>query len=49
MILVKSVQLSIENIRKESPVLTEMEPNEEIEIVGAIYHLENGNITWLQF
>ncbi|MDT0551955.1 carbonic anhydrase family protein [Urechidicola vernalis] len=42
-----NVKHSIENIRKESPILAEMESNGEIEIVGAIYHVESGQVTWL--
>jgi carbonic anhydrase len=41
---IKNVQLSIERIRKESPVLLEMEKNNEIEIVGASYHVSNGKV-----
>ena len=42
-----NVKHSIENIRKESPILAEMESNGEIEIVGAIYHVESGKVSWL--
>lgn len=42
-----NVKHSIERIRKESPILKEMEDNEEIEIVGAVYNVENGKVTFL--
>lgn len=42
-----NVKLAIENIRKESPILKEMEANGEIKIVGAMYDVENGNVQWL--
>ena len=42
----KNVQLTIENIRKESPVLKEMEDNNEIMIVGGMYDISNGSVTF---
>lgn len=42
----KNVQLTIENTRSLSPVLKEMEDNGEINIVGAMYHIENGKVTF---
>lgn len=42
----KNVLFSIENIRKESPILAELEANGEILIVGAMYHVESGEVTW---
>ena len=44
---VANVNQSIANIKKDSPILAEMEANGEIQIVGAIYHVENGTVTWL--
>ena len=41
-IALENVKLSIERIRKESPILAEMEKNKEIEIVGAIYDVSSG-------
>ena len=46
-VAVKNVQLSIEQIRIESPILSDMESKGEIIIIGAIYHVENGDVTWL--
>ena len=42
-----NVQLNIERIRLESPILAEMEKNGEIEIVGASYDVSNGEVTFL--
>ena len=42
-----NVQLSIERIRKESPILAEMESNGEIKIVGASYDVANGKVRFL--
>ena len=44
---VQNVRLSISRIRTESPILSEMEDNQEIEIVGAIYDVENGQVEFL--
>lgn len=43
----ENVKLSIERIRKESDILREMEDNNEIEIVGAIYNVANGKVEFL--
>ncbi len=40
----KNIELSIERIRKESPILAEMEKNKEIEIIGAIYDVSSGMV-----
>jgi carbonic anhydrase len=42
----KNVQLTIENIRTESPVLKELEDEGAIEIVGAMYDIKNGQVTF---
>ncbi|CAM3443703.1 carbonic anhydrase family protein [Zobellia roscoffensis] len=42
----KNVLLTIENIRQQSPVLAEMEDNEEIKIVGAMYDISNGEVVF---
>ncbi len=42
----KNVQLTIENIRKSSPVLQEMEANDEIIIIGGMYNISNGLVTF---
>jgi len=38
-VAIQNVLLSIENIRKESPILAEMEKEAQIKIVGAIYNV----------
>jgi carbonic anhydrase len=42
-----NVALSIENIRKESPILAEMETNGDIKIVGAVYHVATGHVDFI--
>ena len=42
----KNVNLTIDNIRTQSPVLKEMEDNNTIKIVGAMYDINNGVVTF---
>jgi carbonic anhydrase len=42
-----NVALSIENIRKESPILAEMESQGEIQIVGASYDVGTGKVRFI--
>lgn len=46
-VAVKNVHMTIENTRTMSPVLKEMEDNGEIKIVGAMYDINNGKVTFL--
>lgn len=46
-VAVKNVEMAIEDIRKKSEVLKEMEDNGEIAIVGAMYDISNGKVTFL--
>ncbi len=46
-VAVKNVHMTIENTRSMSPVLKEMEDNEEIKIVGAMYDIKNGKVTFM--
>jgi len=46
-VAVKNVHMTIENTRNMSPVLKEMEDNGEIKIVGAMYDINNGEVTFL--
>jgi len=46
-VAIKNVQLSIKRIREESAILSEMEKNNEIEIVGAVYNVSNGKVEFL--
>lgn len=43
----KNVQLTIEDTRSLSPVLQEMEENGEIKIVGAMYDIATGKVTFM--
>ncbi len=43
----ENVILAIQNIRKQSPALNEMEQRGEIEIIGAIYHMKSGEVEFL--
>jgi len=40
----KNVDITIENIRKQSPVLKDMEDKKEIAIVGAMYDVNTGEV-----
>ncbi|RSK41645.1 carbonic anhydrase family protein [Mangrovimonas spongiae] len=44
----KNVALTIENIRQQSPVLKEMEDNNEIKIVGAMYDINTGAVSFFE-
>ncbi len=46
-VAVQNVKLSIERIRKESSILSEMEKEGQIEIVGALYNVSNGLVEFL--
>jgi len=40
----KNVEFTLENMREQSTVLTEMEKNGEIKMVGAMYDVSNGSV-----
>ena len=42
----KNVYMTIENIREKSHVLKEMEDNGEIKIIGAMYDIKDGSVTF---
>lgn len=42
----KNVELTLENMRKQSPILTEMEADGEIKIVGAMYDVSSGEVSF---
>jgi len=42
----KNVYMTIDNIRSQSAVLKEMEDNGEIKIVGAMYDIKDGSVTF---
>ncbi|MEC7265223.1 MAG: carbonic anhydrase family protein [Bacteroidota bacterium] len=46
-VAVKNVEMALENIRNQSVILKEMEQKEEIAMVGAMYDLSDGKVTFL--
>ncbi|PHS54655.1 MAG: carbonic anhydrase [Lutibacter sp.] len=44
-----NVRISIDRIREESAILSEMERNNEIEIVGAMYSVSTGEVEFYDF
>lgn len=44
----KNVQLTIDRIHAESPILTEMEKSGEIMIIGAMYDINTGEVTFYE-
>jgi carbonic anhydrase len=42
----KNVQLTIDRIHNESPILSEMENNGEIMIIGAMYDINTGEVNF---
>ncbi|MEM6719467.1 MAG: carbonic anhydrase family protein [Bacteroidota bacterium] len=45
-VAIKNVEMTIENIRKQSPVLADMERDEDIKIVGGMYDISDGKVTF---
>ncbi|NCD72259.1 carbonic anhydrase family protein [Mucilaginibacter agri] len=43
----ENVLLTIQNIHKQSPALSEMEQEGKIKIIGAIYHMKSGKVDFL--
>jgi len=43
-----NVRLSVDQIRKESAILADMESKGEIKIIGAMYHVESGNVEFYE-
>ena len=43
----KNVHMTIANIRTQSPVLKEMEDEEMIKIIGAMYDIKDGSVSIL--
>ena len=46
-VAVKNVHMAIDKLRAMSPVLKEMEAAGDIKVVGAMYHIENGQVDFL--
>lgn len=44
----KNVYIAIEKIREQSPILKEMEDNNEIDIVGAMYDINTGEVAFFE-
>ena len=44
----ENVRLSIKNIRDKSPILKDMETQHQLLIVGAVYDMQTGAVTFLQ-
>jgi carbonic anhydrase len=47
MVCENNVENTINELRKGSPILKEMEDNGEIKILGAVYDLDTGNVEFL--
>jgi carbonic anhydrase len=43
-----NVHLTLERVRKESPILAEMEQQGKIKVVGAMYDVESGKVTFYE-
>lgn len=43
-----NVHLTLERIRKESPIITELEQQGHIKIIGALYEVETGKVTFYE-
>lgn len=46
MVIRENVKITVENIRKQSEILRDMESKGEIKIVGAYYDMDNGEVTF---
>lgn len=46
MVAENNVKMTVESIREKSPILREMEQKGEIKIVGAMYDVKTGKVTW---
>jgi carbonic anhydrase len=44
-----NVHLTIDRIRRESPVIAELEEQHKIKIIGGIYDVENGKVTFYEW
>ena len=42
----RNVELMVDQIKRQSPVLKDMAANGEIGIVGGMYNIENGQVTF---
>ena len=44
----KNVELTINNIMKDSSVLAEMQNSGDVKIIGAMYDINNGKVTFYE-
>jgi len=42
----QNVRLTVENIRKNSPILAEMKKNKQLIIIGGVYDMDSGRVTF---
>ncbi len=45
-VTVNNIQLVMEQIRKQSPIIAEMESQGDVQIVGGLYDVKNGEVTF---
>ncbi|WP_336516844.1 carbonic anhydrase family protein [Pollutibacter soli] len=43
-----NVRLTIERIRRESPIIAELETNGQIKIIGGVYNVESGQVSFFE-
>jgi carbonic anhydrase len=43
-----NVRLTIDRIRRESPIIADLEKNGEVKIIGGIYYVENGKVDFFE-
>ena len=48
MVVEKNVRLAMAKIRATSPILKDMEKSGDVRIVGAVYHMNSGTVTFLK-
>lgn len=46
-VVTKNVQLTIQKMHEDSPLLTQMENDGDIKIVGGVYDISNGKVTFM--
>ena len=44
-----NVHLTIDRIRRESPIIAELEENHKMKIIGGIYDVDNGKVTFYEW
>lgn len=46
-VMIKNVELTIKKMRKDSPIISKLEQDKKIKIIGGIYDVASGKITFL--